>query len=151
MSLEVPGIVRRPLCLIAEGKGKAAPGKAGEVGRMAVQATPRVHNTELMSSHESPREGPFMWPMPGATVYLTAPTVLPSRNQKGEVWVWVSRSFAGCFRSQRITVELFYSEMPIPLPGLAGVASTSSMDMCMDIINLMCQKQPLFRELFLDI
>lgn len=35
----VPGIVSRPLCLSAEGKGKAAPDKAGEVGRMAPVGT----------------------------------------------------------------------------------------------------------------
>lgn len=35
----VPGIVSRSLCLSAEGKGKAAPDKAGEVGRMAPEGT----------------------------------------------------------------------------------------------------------------
>lgn len=55
--------------------------KAGEVGRMAparaVQATPRVHNTELMSSHESQHAEPLMGPMLGTREYLITP---PSHN-----------------------------------------------------------------------
>lgn len=70
------------MCLIAEGKGKAAPDKGGETGRMALQATPRVHNTELMSSRESQRAGPSMWPMPGAREHLTAPCSFTLKKSK---------------------------------------------------------------------
>lgn len=113
------------MCLIAEGKRKAAPDKTGATGRMALQTTPRVHNTEPMSSHESRRAGPSMWPMPGAREYFTALYCFTVKKSKGRD---LGGSFAGSFRSQRITVELYYSEMPIPLSGLARVALISPMD-----------------------